>query len=197
MTRESDRRTALEKSVRIIRSRQETRERILQSTKALLDRKSAQDFQIRDVAREAGVSASLIIQYFTSKNDLVFETALRRLEAVNADLAARFEVAPPETLAVAMQAFFEADWPISHIIRDLMSLSWWWSPENEERVREVFQPRETAVRAALTASGLDPAPSRVDAAMDAYFATFRSGCVTGAARDDIVRMMLDRISLIA
>lgn len=197
MTREGDPRTVLEKSVRIIRSRQETRERILLSTQSLLDRSSAQAFQIRDVAREAGVSASLIIQYFNSKNDLVFEAALRRLEGVHADLLARFAAAPPATLAGVMEVFIDADWPISHIIRDLMALSWWWSAADEDRVNEAFRPRAEAVRAALSAGAAEPDPARVRAAMDAYFAAFRSGCVMGASREEMTADVLARIARIA
>lgn len=180
--------------MRIIRSRQETRERILQSCRSLLDRTSAQDFQIRDVAREAGVSASLIIQYFNSKNDLVFETALRRLEDVHADMLARFAATPPQSMTAVVTGLFEADWEIRHIIRDLLALSWWWSSADEDRVLEAFRPRETAMQAALAAAGVEATPPRVRAAMDAYFAGFRSGCVTGAARDDVLADMLDRVA---
>ena len=182
--------------MRIIRSRQETRERILLATQSLLDRSSAQDFQIRDVAREAGVSASLIIQYFNSKNDLVFEAALRRLEGVHSSLVRRFTATPPKTLAAVMEDFIDADWPISHIIRDLMTLSWWWSAAEEDRVNEAFRPRVEAVRAALAAGGAEPAPALVQAAMDAYFAAFRGGCVMGLSREDTTAAVLDRIALI-
>lgn len=194
MTFNCDRRAVLEKSVRIIRSRQETRERILLSTQSLLDRNSAQDFQIRDVARVAGVSASLIIQYFNSKNELVFEAALRRLDAVNADLAARLAATPPTALADVLEMFFTADWAISHIIRDLMALSWWWSPADEARVAEVFRPRDEAIRASLTASGQTGDSAEIRAVREAYFAGFRSGCVTKAAREEVLAGIQDRIA---
>lgn len=181
--------------MRIIRSRQETRERILQTTQILLDRTSAQEFQIRDVAREAGVSASLIIQYFNSKNELVFETALRRLEAMHQDLTTRLAQSPEASVADVVRAFFECDMPISHVLRDLMTLSWWWSPQDEQRVMEAFTPREDALRTALAHAGGDASEARVRMILSAYFAALRRALVIRETSAAALARILERIEL--
>lgn len=157
----------------MIRSRQETRERILTATQRLLDRTSAQEFQIRDVAREASVSASLIIQYFNSKDELVFEAALRRLESMNGELAAVLEAAKPATLAELFEALMTRDVSAGHVIRDLMSLSWWWAVRDEQRIADAMQPRRAVLMAGLTALKAPATEDIIDTVMWCYFATLR------------------------
>lgn len=168
--------------MRIIRSRQETRERILQATERLLDQTSALKFQIRDVAKEAGVSASLIIQYFTSKNDLVFEAAVRRMLA----LGPQFPSAPTSLDAV-LETFFASDMAVSHVLRDLLALSWWWSPREEQRVFEVIRPRLEAIQAALTRGGEAPSEARVQLVLTAYMSGLRCALVAGEGPEESMR----------
>jgi len=190
-------RTALETSVRVTRNRQETRERILQSTQALLDRTSAQQFQIRDVAKEAGVSASLIIQYFNSKNDLVFESALRRLEILHAALTEQLAQTPPTGLEGVVSAFFACDFPVRHILRDLMALSWWWTARDDQRVAEAFRPREDALRSALEAAGKSFDAEDVQVLLDTYFSGLRHVLVNNDAPEIGLARIVRRVSTVA
>lgn len=114
----------------------------------LLEKKSSQFIQLRDIADKAGVSASLLVQYFGSKEELVFEARVARLEA---ETMRHFGGAGEakggfwETL----RACFEHDLAASAATRDLMSTRWWWTKEDQLRYSEATAPRTEALRRAL------------------------------------------------
>jgi AcrR family transcriptional regulator len=134
------------------RTKNETRARILDAAIELLAKKSAQFIQLRDIAERAGVSASLLVQYFGSKEELVFEARLARLTTETETLFAKFhEPGSKAPVAEVLRVCVEHDLSVPAATKDLMSSRWWWTDADEERYREAIKPRAEAMRRALAA----------------------------------------------
>lgn len=156
-----------------MRDRARTRARILSATEALLSAHSARDLKVRDIAARAGVSASLVVQYFLSKDALVLDVGLRRL--------AEFEA--PEAgadAASAVAAMLVADELNAALLREVMRQSWWWSSESEGAFQDALAPRREALKRASPATQ----PAQVDAALTMYFEGLRQCFAEGKSPQD-------------
>jgi hypothetical protein len=126
----------------------------------------------------------------------VFETALRRLETLHQELSAGLAANPPGSVADVVRVFYAGDMPVSHVLRDLLTLSWWWSTHDEQRVLEAFAPREEALRNALVAMGAEADANRVQALLSVYFAALRRVLVNKESGEAGLARILDRIALV-
>lgn len=130
-----------------LRGGAETRERILRCMIDMIDRGLGDDIQLRDVAREAGVSAALIIRYFGSKSDLLFEALTTRMqETGNAQLAAKDAKGGFKSLDDLAKFQFAADLESGYRTVSMLEMSWRWTPEQEERWRATLEPRADILR---------------------------------------------------
>lgn len=163
------------------RDRARTRERILAATEDLLSARSARDLKVRDVASRAGVSASLVVQYFISKDALVLDVGLRRM--------ASFE--PPAAAGVegAVAAMLALDFANAPLMREVLRQSWWWSPETENAFQTALEPRRAAVRAAAP----DALPGQVEGALVTYFAGLRRSWVENRQQQDCLVGLTNRV----
>lgn len=155
------------------RDRARTRARILSATEELLSAHSARDLKVRDIAAKAGVSASLVVQYFLSKDALVLDVGLRRLA----------EFAEPEAgadAAAAVAAMLTADQRNAALMREVMRQSWWWSRESERAFQDALAPRREALKRACPAAQ----PAQVDAALILYFEGLRQCFAEEESTDD-------------
>lgn len=141
------------------RTSQDTRERILEAAEAALETQSSRLIQLRDIAAQVGVSASLIVQYFGGKEELVFEASMRRVIRGTQDQVAALNALPLEqvTLDTFVRTFVERDFRQPHVGRDLLSQSWWWSKKHELRLLEAVRPRLEAAHIVLASVTAAPA----------------------------------------
>jgi AcrR family transcriptional regulator len=131
------------------RTKVETRARILEAAQELLEKRSSQFIQLRDIAQRAGVSASLLVQYFGSKEELVFEARIARIQLESEQHFAPLASKTDLSLDRVLRAFFKRDLDFSAAAKDLMSLSWWWTQDDEKRFLEALRHRYRAIKAAL------------------------------------------------
>jgi AcrR family transcriptional regulator len=120
-------------------------QRILDATRKLHETKSAQYFQVRDIAAAAGCSAALVIQRFKSKDQLVFAATMAgwrdgiaRTKALVAD--------PSFTLNAFYRQTFEVDLGYGHRVKDLMTMSWWWLEAEEAEFQAAVELRRQIQR---------------------------------------------------
>jgi AcrR family transcriptional regulator len=165
-----------------------TRINILKAAQRLLETRSMRHIQLKDVARQANVSAALILFHFKSKDELFLEAHLSNwrdegLPRFDAWLAAR----PDLNLRGLALELFQRDLGNLRGTRDLMSLSWWWASADEDTfqlcinagskhllrtiIREWGLPQETQPSPATLAL------HRVLIAL--YMETLRTACVRG------------------
>lgn len=154
-----------------------SRARILAAAEDLLGKKSAQFVHIRDVAQLAGVSPALIMRYFRSKDELVFEALMRRI-------AARDQVAfedfakhnpHPEIDHLARLCFQLDAGADAHATRDLFSMAFWWTEADEAQVGHFLRARRDMCKAIVTATLAlrDAAPEpTVDLCVDTIFCIY-------------------------
>lgn len=176
------------------RTKNETRARILDAAVELLARKSAQFIQLRDIAERAGVSASLLVQYFGSKEELVFEARLARLTVETEQLFARFaEPSAKPSVGEILRVCVEHDLSVPAATKDLMSSRWWWTHDDEARFREAIKPRTDAVRRALSSQisskneGALSTAHRLLAMV--YLEALREECQSGATAEQALPRM--------
>ena len=153
-------------TVEPMRDRVRTRGRILAATEELLSEQSARDLRVRDIAARAGVSASLVVQYFVSKDALVLDVGLRRLAA--------FET-PPTTsgLHETVAAMVRTDLANAALLREVMRQSWWWPRATERAFQSALAPR----RAAIQSAAPHAKPAQVEAAVCRYFDQLRASLI--------------------
>lgn len=163
-------------------ARQTTRARILDATEELLQNTSSQHFKVADIASKAGVSPSLVIQYFNTKDELIFETWMRRMLRVGPSLFEPFlEPNQKADLFALLRFLLEQDIDNGHVTIDVMSLSWRWSAQDEFRFAEALSPRRAALTRLLTqAVAPRPVPAHaIDAAETIYAGALRRALVHG------------------
>jgi AcrR family transcriptional regulator len=184
----------------LARTSQDTRERILEAAEAALESQSSRLIQLRDIAAQVGVSASLIVQYFGGKEELVFEASLRRLIRNSQDQVATLSAIPPErmTLALFVDTLVERDFRHSHVGRDLLSQSWWWSKKHELRLLEVIKPRLDAAHRALAAITGAPADADLSVELhilsDIYYAGLRQAWIFEMPAADAAAAITSRMA---
>jgi AcrR family transcriptional regulator len=120
----------------------EARTRILNATKNALAERSAQFFKVRDIAKTAGVSPALVLRYFKSKDELVFEAIISEMNdtgkpKIDAWLSANPQACPEDFSTVMLRT----DLQNGHSTRDLMSMQWWWSSLEEQAFQDAIKPR--------------------------------------------------------
>lgn len=143
----------------------ETRERILRCMIDMIERGLGHEIQLRDVAREAGVSAALIIRYFGSKSDLLFEAlSTRVVETANPQLAAKDARGAFKTLDDLAKFMLAADLESAYRTVSMLEMSWRWRPEQEERWRATQQPRHDILERLVAAQAPKAKPEHVSAA---------------------------------
>lgn len=143
----------------------ETRARILNKAIELIATRSIYHVQLQDVARAAGISSALAVRYFKSKEDLFLEAMFVRWESIGVPIMqAWLEANPAPSVRDVALAVIQRDISIRRTTRDFMSMSNWWSLEDEARYERCLEPRRRAFERAITlASGLSPdAPEVVD-----------------------------------
>jgi AcrR family transcriptional regulator len=143
----------------------ETRARILNKAIELIGTRSIHHVQLQDVAKAAGVSSALAVRYFKSKEDLFLEAMFARWEAFGVPLLQTWLDAHPEpSVRDVALAVLQRDISIRRTTRDFMSMSYWWSLEDETRYERCLEPRRLAFEKAITlATGLSPkAPEVVE-----------------------------------
>lgn len=154
-----------------LRGGAETRERILRCMIDMIERGLGEEIQLRDVAREAGVSAALIIRYFGSKSDLLFESLTTRIfEKSNPQMAAKDSRGGFKTLDDFGKFVFAADLESRYRTVSLLEMTWRLRPEQEERFNEATALRQSILRRLLRAK----APKATDSALDAVVVLIRA-----------------------
>lgn len=154
-----------------LRGGAETRERILRCMIDMIERGLGEEIQLRDVAREAGVSAALIIRYFGSKSDLLFEALTTRIfETSNPQLAAKDARGAFKSLDDLAKFVFAADLESPYRTVSLLEMTWRLRPEQEEHLHEAMALRASIVRRLLRAK----AGKASDAALDTAVALIRA-----------------------
>lgn len=149
-----------------LRGGAETRERILRCMIDMIERGLGEDIQLRDVAREAGVSAALIIRYFGSKSDLLFEALTTRVfETSNPQLQAKESRGGFKSLDDLAKFVFAADLESAYRTVSLLEMACRLRPEQEVRLREALTLRETIARRLLRAKAANATDGAVDAAL--------------------------------
>jgi len=88
-------------------AKQETRERILQAAKRLFREQGFDTTTTRDLAREAGIAAGTLFNYFPSKEAIALDLILRGLD--RALLAHEKRAAPPGSLEEDLFGLIAAD----------------------------------------------------------------------------------------
>jgi len=159
------------------RDRARTRDRILASAEDLLTSTSARDIKVRDIAQRAGVSASLVVQYFASKDALVLDVGLRRLGAPPPPAPVEGGIAA----IVRWMAAFDA--AHKDLFREMMRQTWWFGAAEEAALDRAFAPRIEAFRAALGGVSFDQG----DALLRAYLESLRKSFVSKRTGEDLVK----------
>jgi AcrR family transcriptional regulator len=139
-------------------ARLEARTRILDATRNLLTQRSAQFFKVRDIAAMAQVSPALVMRYFKSKDELVFQAAMALWnETGTPELLAWVEQQTNLTSQAFILKLLETDLGNGHRARDLMTMAWWWSSVEEEVFQAALAPRARALMGLLLSEhGLPP-----------------------------------------
>jgi AcrR family transcriptional regulator len=78
-----------------------TRERLKTALSALLQRSSFHEIRLEDIAKEAGVRASLIYHYFRSSTDIMHEVLSDMLDSFRNDISAHPRETPLEAIRYA------------------------------------------------------------------------------------------------
>jgi AcrR family transcriptional regulator len=183
----------------LARTSQDTRERILEAAEAALETQSARIFQLRDIAAQVGVSASLIVQYFGGKEELVYEASLRRLARNSTDHVTALDALPKAqwTIRNFIAATVERDYRYSHVGRDLFSQSWWWSADHERRLQEVLAPRLLATRMMIGhVLGVGPdidLTEELRVLSDVYYSGLRESWTCGHSPSECADRLIKRI----
>lgn len=180
-------------------ARQATRTRILDATEELLQTTASHHFKVADVAGRAGVSPSLVIQYFNTKDELVFEACLRMMLRVGPDLYRGYlEGEVKAGLWEFLQGCLRRDIKIAHITVDLLSLSWRWSAQDEQRFTEALAPRRQALIRLLGVELAPTTPSRalVAAVESVYAGLLREALVNRVGADQAFGELRERLSLL-
>jgi len=120
----------------------DSKARILNAARSLLEKGSAQFFKVRDIAAIAEVSPALVMRYFKSKDELVFQAALALWTEVGTPELLRWV---NEQIGLTSQGFIakllHIDLGNGHRTRDLMSMAWWWSTIEEDAFQAALAPR--------------------------------------------------------
>lgn len=156
-----------------LRDRARTLERILTAADELLYARAARELKVRDIAARAGVSPSLVVQYFESKDALVLEIGLRRLGGPMPLLA------PDADLGAVIGWMLDHDIENIANLRDLMRQSWWWTEATERAFEDAAQPRIAALSRALGGEAYAPL------ALTIYLAAVRRGLALNQPREAI------------
>lgn len=111
----------------------DARRRILEATRTLLETKSSQFFKVRDIAAMAKVSPALIMRYFNSKDELVFQAVISDMNEISTSKLLRW-VETVNNLSVEdfLLQLFRQDLASGHRVRDLLTMQWWWTTVEED-----------------------------------------------------------------
>lgn len=180
-----------------------SRARILHAAEDLLRRKSAQFVHVRDVAQAAGVSPALILRYYRSKDELVFTAIIHIMAGSEAKLCEALERLDPPTASQVFSACMATDVGLaSHLMRDLLSMSFWWSREEETYARQALGRRSDTL-ARLIAHDLAPLAAAeahhrhvLRCVLNAYLGVLRWALVTRASPDKATAAMLESYATI-
>lgn len=179
-------------------ARQNTRTRILDATERLLETTSSQNFKVADIASEAGVSPSLVIQYFNTKDELVFEASLRRMMRLSPETFGRF--ADPQgdhTLWEFFDFSLKRDIGFAHVTADVMSLSWRWSPDDEVNFTAAMQPRREALAILLAREvGREVPDDSLGVAETLYAGILRWAIIHRSGPEEAMRKLRARMELV-
>ncbi|MBL4617046.1 MAG: TetR/AcrR family transcriptional regulator [Robiginitomaculum sp.] len=134
-----------------IRGNDATRRKIFKAAKIVLTRDGAQKTTIRKIAKQAGVSAGLINQYYGTKIELILEI----FKAGNKPLHEYFrthldQFKTPTDLALgAMEVYLTREMQDPELARQVMASSWLWGPEDEGKFSSSLEELISIVSTAL------------------------------------------------
>lgn len=171
------------------------KQRILKSAIDLTEDRSAQFVQLRDIAKAAGVSPSLILFHFASREDLLLEVRFMRWEQFGIREFNEWRRQHPNAdLPQLLTALFYRDLERGHRSRDLMSMGYWWSIEDEKRYKGLIQVRLDATREILARTYAKAGDRALDQAVRVltytYTAILREAHVTAMSVDAAVQSAL-------
>ncbi|MFZ4069332.1 MAG: TetR/AcrR family transcriptional regulator [Caulobacterales bacterium] len=184
------------------RTSQDTRERILEAAEAALETQSSRNIQLRDIAAQVGVSASLIVQYFGGKDELVFEASLRRMARNSDDQIANLTTLQLDHMSfdAMINIMLERDFRHAHVGRDLLSQSWWWSKRHEQRFQDVLAPRVALIQKVLSAYVGAPVDTDLSVELrvltDIYYAALREAWIYEHGVPETSAALTPRMALI-
>lgn len=166
-----------------LRDRARTRDRILAAADDLLTSASARDLKVRDIAERAGVSASLVVQYFVSKDALVLDIGLRRLGAP--------PTPPPvaEGLAAVVGWMTAFDHAHADLLSEVMRQTWRFDPRQEATLTRAFAPRCDAIRSAAP----DLTAAQSDVLLHLYFQAIRKSFAKNLKFEDLTRVAIEHV----
>lgn len=134
-----------------IRGNDQTRRKIFKAAKIVLSRGGTQKATIRKIAKEAGVSAGLINQYYGTKMELILEI----FKAGNKPLHEYFRThldqfnTPADLTLGAMEVYLRREMKDPELARQVMASSWLWGAEDEGRFASSLEELIVIVSAAL------------------------------------------------
>jgi AcrR family transcriptional regulator len=175
------------------------KQRILKAAIALTEERSAQFVQLRDIAKAAGVSPSLILFHFASREDLLLEVRFVRWEELGVpELMEWRRDHPNADLETVLEALFARDLRRGHRSRDFMSMGFWWSTEDEKRFQRLLQLRLDIVHEALAKMISDAAKPELDQVTllikHAYTGVLREAHILGLSASAAAKTLLTALA---
>ena len=118
--------------------REATRAALIEAARALFAEFGYDDVAVTDIAREAGVSHSMINVYFNGKAGLLYEIVkeLNGPQLQQTQRIARGTGTATERLRSILRYWLERDLENPRLLAVLQSYSWVWPPETEAENRE-------------------------------------------------------------
>jgi AcrR family transcriptional regulator len=130
--------------------------RILEATVEMIGARSAQFLSLKAVARKAEVSPALIVHYFKSKEELIFAAIIHRMQNVPFSDYIEHNALPSESLTAYFASLFQFELRAGHRTRDLLTMSWWWTRDEEAVFQQTVQALINVITSALVRNGLEP-----------------------------------------
>ena len=153
--------------------REQTRAKILKAARTVIAGHGMDDTTIRKIADEAGVSPTLVMQYFGTKGALVQEVFLDSNSILleffknSVDDAQNFM----ELTMSAIDALLERDLRYPSVTRQVMAFTWSWGPNEEKKFRATLQAMSAIIANSMAARFL---PQDEELARSASFVLINS-----------------------
>ncbi|MCB1486281.1 MAG: TetR/AcrR family transcriptional regulator [Bauldia sp.] len=143
--------------------REATKTALLDATERLFASSDARSVTVTDIAKEAGVSTSLINVYFAGKDGLLYALVTRHNEPQN-EPARRIvagKAKPRKKLDALIRHYTEADLRNPLLLAAMQSYSWVWPNETEAHNRAVRAEHERLIETVIR-EGIESGDFRPD-----------------------------------